>query len=179
MVICSAVKEKDRTGLSYSKICWGRGSFAHFHRLLYRLGKSSGQNGISHPFWVKIWDETITVKSINAPNKNSKFFLLQSFPLCRHQTCIRVIIHYTDWLVLTVYQPVSSYLMPRGERMTFVVLLDLHVLYYCLWFFWRLYQVYPLYTNNLHTILWFKVFLSNTNSYIVSSYYFYLIILGK
>ena len=55
-----------------------RGSFARFHRLLYCLGKSSGQNGISHPYWVKICDVTTAVKLIYAPNRNSKFFLLQA-----------------------------------------------------------------------------------------------------
>ena len=44
---------------------------------LYCLGHFPGQNGISHPHWMKICDETITVKLIYAPNKNSKFFLLQ------------------------------------------------------------------------------------------------------
>ena len=32
-------------------------------------------------------------------------------------------------------------------------------------------------TNNLHTFIWFQVFLSNTNNYIVLSYYFYFIII--
>ena len=49
---------------------------ARFHRLLCCLLKSSCLNGISHPHWVKIWHQSTTVKSINAPNKNSKFFLL-------------------------------------------------------------------------------------------------------
>ena len=31
-------------------------------------------------------------------------------------------------------------------------------------------------TNNLYSIIWFQVFLSNTNNYMVSSNYFYLII---
>ena len=31
-------------------------------------------------------------------------------------------------------------------------------------------------TNNLHIVLWFQVFLSNTNNYMASSYYFYSII---
>ena len=46
---------------------------ARFRHLLCCPGKSSGQNGISHPH----------VKSINVPNKNSKFFLLyqQTLPL--------------------------------------------------------------------------------------------------
>ena len=81
MVMCFAarVREKERKGLSYSKSIWGRGRFVRFHRLLYCPGKSSVQNGISHPYWVKIWDETITVKLIYAPNKNSKFFLLQAY----------------------------------------------------------------------------------------------------
>ena len=29
-------------------------------------------------------------------------------------------------------------------------------------------------TNNLHTVVWFQVFLSNTNNYMVSSDYSYL-----
>ena len=31
-------------------------------------------------------------------------------------------------------------------------------------------------TNNFHTVVWFQVFLSNTNDYMVSSNYFYLMI---
>ena len=66
-----------RTDLSYSKTILGREIFTRFHRLLYWLEKSSRQNGISHPYWVKIWDKTTIVKLIYVPNKNSKFFLLQ------------------------------------------------------------------------------------------------------
>ena len=38
------------------------------------------------------------------------------------------------------------------------------------------FQVFLSNTNNLHTVVWFQVFLSDTNDYIVSSNYFYLII---
>ena len=38
------------------------------------------------------------------------------------------------------------------------------------------YQVFLSHTNNLYTVVWFQVFLFDTNNYIVSSHYFYLII---
>ena len=41
------------------------------------LGKSSGPNGIRHPHWVKIYDETNGQKNLRV--KPTKFFLLQWF----------------------------------------------------------------------------------------------------
>ena len=46
-----------------------------------------------------------------------------------------------------------------------------HQIYLLIW-----YQVILSNTDNLKTVLWFQVFLSNTNNYIVSSKYFYLLI---
>ena len=39
------------------------------------------------------------------------------------------------------------------------------------------YQVFQSNTNNSHTVICFQVFLSNTDYYPVSSYYFFLIII--
>ena len=55
---------------------WQSGKIARDLWLAPNRGKCSGQNGISHPHWVKICDEITTVILIYAPNKNSEFFLL-------------------------------------------------------------------------------------------------------
>ena len=39
-----------------------------------------------------------------------------------------------------------------------------------------IYQVFLSNTNNLHTVVWFQVFLYNVDDHMVSSKYFYLIV---
>ena len=77
MMVCYCNCSQSRRVWRRESVCPARKRMcARFHRLLCCPGKSPGQNRISHSHWVKIWDETTTVKSINAPNQNSKFFLL-------------------------------------------------------------------------------------------------------
>ena len=65
IVLCSANKmsEEEEESRAFTNFCIARESHP-------------GWMGC-HPYWVKIWDDTTTVKLIYAPNKNSKFFLLQ------------------------------------------------------------------------------------------------------
>ena len=66
--------------------------------------------------------------------------------------------------------------MLKDYRIELIVHLYLHFL--CSWlknFEW-LYQVFLSNTNNLHRVVWFKVFQSNTNNYTVLCSNFYLII---
>ena len=67
--------------------------------------------------------------------------------------------------------------MPRGYEIAFIVHLYLHFMWGCLrGFFSPNYLSGISNTNNLHTVAWFQVFLSNTNDYMVSRNNFYLII---
>ena len=63
--------------------------------------------------------------------------------------------------------------MHRVWRVTFVVHFCVIVLqeFFCFTVIYYLFQ-----SNNLHIIVEFQVFLSNTNNYMISSNYFYLIV---
>ena len=83
-----------------------------------------------------------------------------------------------DWLVLTACQPVWGSFIPRGKGITFIIHLYLH---FCVFvsveFFAHGYMISNISNINiLHTLLWFQVSLSCTYTSMVSSNYFYLII---
>ena len=73
----------------------------------------------------------------------------------------------------------QGYFMPQRYGVMFIVNLYLH--FWCSFFFRDLLFSYSIsiiltYMNNLYRVVWLQVFLFNTNNHMVSSNYFYLII---
>ena len=79
--------------------CWGRDRFALFHRL-WIARERSGQNGISHPHWVKISDETNGQADLRA---KQKFEVLSATIHYLLNTVIRKCLYYfctLNWLYI-------------------------------------------------------------------------------